>query len=87
MTTTAPPETADQLAARLKAISQEVTDADALIGRLSDERIDLMLQLHDQGWNNVQIADCIGLTRQRVSTILAEPLKARVLSRGKAKGK
>jgi hypothetical protein len=49
------------------------TDQDAL----TTEREALMVALHDDGWNNVQIATAAGLTRARVSSILKPLLDAR----------
>lgn len=62
---------------RLAELTEEIESSthDAL--KLSAERIEVMLALHDLGWNNVQIATAAGLTRARVSTILKPLLEAR----------
>ncbi len=76
------PETPEAMAKRLQEVSTQMDVTTSTSNSLSDERIQLMLGLHDAGWNNVQIAGAAGgLTRQRVSMILKPELERRVAAR------
>ncbi len=59
-----------EITARMRSM---VDDQDAL----TREREALVVDLHDAGWNNVQIGTAAGLTRARVSTILKPLLEQR----------
>lgn len=84
MTTTAPPETVEDKIGRLRLIQTKITEANAEMNRMAVERSALMMDLHEAGLSNVQIAEITGLTRQRVSTLMAPAIRQRVLGRGKS---
>lgn len=76
------PETPEAMAKRLQEVSTQMEESSTTTTNLGDERIRLMVALHDAGWNNVQIAGAAGgLTRQRVSMILKPELLRRVTKR------
>lgn len=66
---------------RLREITGRITAADAEMNRMAVERAGLMLDLHDAGLNNVVIANIMGLTRQRVSTLMAPIIRERLLKK------
>lgn len=71
------PDPAEAHGRRLAELTQEIESSTQAASELSAERIEVMLALHDAGWNNVQIAEAAGLTRARVSTILKPLLASR----------
>lgn len=70
------PET-EASARRLREITSQMREMAEGQEAMTDERVKLMLELHQSGWNNVQIANAAGLTRARVSSILKPILDAK----------
>ena len=73
--TTSTTESPEDLVKELQEVNQKLITAGSDVDRLSEERIALMRKLaarppEGPGWTNVQIAASLGLTRQRVSTLL-----------------